>query len=62
MATEFSLGDVVKLKSGGPPMTVGGVGKNDVTSRPEAYCKWFDKDGVVQGHHFYFELIERQQA
>lgn len=37
MADEFNLGDIVKLKSGGPPMTITGIrgdGRN-VT------CTWF---------------------
>lgn len=33
---QFNLGDVVKLKSGGPSMTV-----NEI-SGSQAHCTWFD--------------------
>lgn len=37
---EFKLGDVVVLKSGGPPMTIDGIG-GDIVS-----CVWYDGSGV----------------
>ena len=39
---EFEKGDVVQLKSGGPPITVSDIEEEDV------WCEWFDKKGV---HH-----------
>ena len=42
---QMSVGDVVKLKSGGPFMTVTcGVGSSNVT------CVWFANDGLHEGY------------
>ena len=39
---EFKAGDVVKLKSGGPTMTVKQVGKFGYDEHESAECQWFD--------------------
>lgn len=39
MAENFNVGDVVKLKSGGPSMTVTAVG--DLHGMPSVWCSWF---------------------
>lgn len=46
----FSIGDVVVLKSGGPPMTV----FSSPASRADQQvgCVWFDKDGGIQQRVF----------
>jgi len=45
---EFQEGSVVRLKSGGPPMTVSIVHDyNDML-----VCKWFDQRGIVQEEIF----------
>ena len=36
---DFKTGDVVKLKSGGPPMTVSGLPAGNSSVLP---CSWFD--------------------
>jgi uncharacterized protein YodC (DUF2158 family) len=44
MADKFKKGDVVELKSGGPPMTVDDVpSTQDTVGRPKGYyeTKWF---------------------
>jgi uncharacterized protein YodC (DUF2158 family) len=41
MPNAFNLGDVVKLKSGGPPMTVTAMGR-DAHGNPEVTCSWFN--------------------
>jgi uncharacterized protein YodC (DUF2158 family) len=41
MADTFKVGDVVRLKSGGPSMTVTGVG--DSMGTPTVWCRWFDE-------------------
>jgi uncharacterized protein YodC (DUF2158 family) len=40
MASDFKPGDVVKLKSGGPKMTIDGI--DDYTGGRFAKCPWFD--------------------
>lgn len=40
----IKLGDVVKLKSGGPAMTVLSIIHSGLTTK----CTWFDKDGSVK--------------
>jgi uncharacterized protein YodC (DUF2158 family) len=41
----FEVGDVVKLSSGGPSMTIREV------SESEVHCEWFDK-ATVKSHSF----------
>jgi uncharacterized protein YodC (DUF2158 family) len=43
----FAVGDVVRLKSGGPAMTVVLVGSNDGV--PEVICVWFAGSKTEQG-------------
>lgn len=47
MATEFKVGDVVRLKSGGPPMTVTEVGK--ASEEPTIWCQWFEGADTKNG-------------
>ncbi|MGX8010354.1 YodC family protein [Mesorhizobium sp. ORM8.1] len=42
MSNTFKTGDVVKLKSGGPPMTV-----SDGAASGMYLCHWFNRDGDV---------------
>lgn len=51
----FSIGDVVRLRSGGPPMTVTNVGIAFNPNRPtgnvrrtSVTCVWFEKDTMLQ--------------
>ena len=44
---EIKPGDVVKLKSGGPAMTVRDVG-NDMSGQLMVYCTWFVDDKPQQ--------------
>jgi uncharacterized protein YodC (DUF2158 family) len=54
MDNEFKVGDVVRLKSGGPNMTIEGIGKyGPVASDDSANCVWFEKTNRKQG---VFEL------
>lgn len=41
----FKAGDIVKLKSGGPIMTIAWI------EDTEAYCEWFDEK-KVEGRRF----------
>jgi uncharacterized protein YodC (DUF2158 family) len=47
MAIEIKPGDVVRLKSGGPTMTVTSAGL-DMTDVPTVWCAWFDQKGAHQ--------------
>jgi uncharacterized protein YodC (DUF2158 family) len=49
---EFKAGDTVKLKSGGPVMTV--AGKSTIG---QIICQWFDKDELKNGR-FNAESLE----
>lgn len=64
--SEFSNGDVVQLKSGGPKMTVTYIddtpSSDDIYSsgtpfRVELYCKWFDAKDALQTATFYPESL-----
>ena len=44
MAQEWKIGDVVKLKSGGPKMTVTTVDRAR-SGNPIVWCMWFDEKG-----------------
>lgn len=48
---EFVPGDVVQLKSGGPPMTVERIGKDSQNQDETVYCTWFEKVGKRQELH-----------
>ena len=42
----FNVGDRVKLKSGGPVMTVESVGKGMYDAEEKAFCAWFEKSDL----------------
>jgi len=48
MAEEFKAGDVVKLKSGGPVMTVTQAGTQAMTGKKLVWCTWF---AASKGEH-----------
>ncbi|MDM1295886.1 DUF2158 domain-containing protein [Sphingobacterium sp. N143] len=63
MSKKFSKGDVVRLKSGGPKMTIEGyeiVMGWDFTSESDdtVVCKWFDSNEVLQVQKFNHETLE----
>lgn len=44
MADDFKDGDTVQLKSGGPMMTIGHLGKQTRSRKAQgAWCDWFDE-------------------
>lgn len=60
----FSPGDLVRLKSGGPLMTVEQVGKLSHTEEDAVWCVWFEKVGskqTVQRDTFAPALLEKSQ-
>jgi uncharacterized protein YodC (DUF2158 family) len=63
MEPTFKPGDVVQLKSGGPPMTVASVataagGGCYQAGRTYAHCLWHCSScGEIHGHDFYVETL-----
>jgi uncharacterized protein YodC (DUF2158 family) len=47
---QFEMGDVVRLKAGGPPMVVRAV------SRDTAYCQWYAGVDLHQGTFLFSSL------
>ncbi len=47
----FKTGDIVKLRSGGPEMTVTSVEGDDIV------CTWFDENGVNQDGIFKSSIL-----
>ncbi len=45
---DFHPGDLVRLKSGGPVMTVEQLGRRAVTEEDAVWCIWFEKVGNRQ--------------
>jgi uncharacterized protein YodC (DUF2158 family) len=45
---DFQPGDLVRLKSGGPTMTVEQVSTRAMTGEPGVWCVWFEGAGSKQ--------------
>jgi uncharacterized protein YodC (DUF2158 family) len=61
---EFKPSDLVRLKSGGPLMTVEKVGQTAMTQEEAVWCVWFEKVGnkqVVQRDSFAPVLLEKSE-
>ena len=52
-------GDVVRVKSGGPNMTVKAVAPDGITGEPTVWCEWFDKNHKSQNGTFSPSVLER---
>lgn len=59
MAENFNKGDVVRLKSGGPTMTVEDCVEGADGTITAIFCGWFDDKNVRQRDHFAPEALER---
>lgn len=46
---ELKIGDTVRLKSGGPVMTIEDIGTPQYSDAPTAWCVWFEKTDVKKG-------------
>lgn len=55
--SKFKKGDLVKLKSGGPVMTIDTVIESDNL----ASCKWFH-NGEIKTHLFNLDALEESQS
>lgn len=58
--SEFKIGDIVQLKSGGPPMLAYSwpAGKQFDHMADEVYCIWFDCLGAVHGEGFLMGMLK----
>lgn len=50
------VGDVVQLKSGGPLMTIGSIGRSGDSIT--AFCAWFSDDGQAWDHSFPLDCLK----
>ncbi|SEI92541.1 YodC family protein [Frateuria terrea] len=53
--SDFKIGDVVQLKSGGPAMTITAVGPTTLT------CEWFDQSEMPHSKVFVHNAVEIYQ-
>ena len=60
MTDAFEEGGVVRLKSGGPAMTVTSVG-TDFGDKPMVWCAWFDQKVVQQSGSFPPAALEKDE-
>lgn len=63
-ATKFAPGDLVRLKSGGPVMTVETTGPTAMFNEVVVWVTWFDKVGnrqVVQRDTFAPVLLQKHE-
>ena len=49
MAENIEVGDLVRLKSGGPLMTVASTDEADTHG---VWCQWFRDDGTLESNYF----------
>ena len=59
MTHEIVPGDVVRLKSGGPKMTVFAVDTAEITEELSVWCEWFDGDRVAKSATFSMISVEK---
>lgn len=59
-SSKFKAGDVVKLKSGGPQMTIVGYRQVSLANKTatEFLASWFDTKGILQEGHFFSHTLE----
>jgi uncharacterized protein YodC (DUF2158 family) len=53
----FSVGDTVRLKSGGPTMTVEAVDHHEGVNM--VHCVWFDDKKQLQRQTFLMDVVEK---
>lgn len=54
---DFKVGDVAVLKSGGPEMTISGIGTGSIV-----FATWFNDRNQVESHDFYSECLNKLQT
>ena len=59
---EFKPGDVVKLKSGGPKMTIKKIGPNNLeNAKDDASCVWFEGNQLKDSRFPLETLVSAQE-
>jgi uncharacterized protein YodC (DUF2158 family) len=58
MAHDFKKGDLVRLKSGGPRMTVAGLGEGAIDGQRLVSCTWFDQRNNPHSQAFDPDVLE----
>jgi uncharacterized protein YodC (DUF2158 family) len=64
VVAEFKPGDLVRVKSGGPAMTVEQVGKTAMLEEDAVWCVWFEKVGnkqIAQKQTFAPVVLEKAE-
>ena len=56
MPLQFQPGDIVRVKSGGPDMTVSSASRSQSDS---SNCVWFDDKGEVKNQAFKDAVLEK---
>lgn len=54
----FKKGDVVRLNSGGPAMTVTGIGKTASSGVESVWVSWFDESGKPHNGVYPVETVD----
>lgn len=60
--TSFKIGTTVRLKSGGPVMTVTGVGTDTTKGHTVVWTSWFTKDDQEKTGHFPADAVEEDDG
>lgn len=61
---ELHVGDVVRLKSGGPDMTISECPLKNAHGEDNpnyVKCKWFDKEGQLSNGTFEIGILEKAE-
>jgi uncharacterized protein YodC (DUF2158 family) len=58
MTHDFKKGDVVRLKSGGPRMTVAELGEGAIHGQSLVSCTWFDERNNPHSQAFDPDVLE----
>lgn len=61
MEVAIKVGDVVRLKSGGPAMTVTNVGEAHMSGVMSVWCAWFDQKQSKQTGTFPVASVEKEE-
>lgn len=62
MEKKFKRGNVVKLKSGGPDMTVVEYGNWDHSDEEKVSCRWFEGKGKPHEEQFFEDELQLAES